>query len=926
MARAGGLAGLVLLAAAAGAGAQQPAAPGAPDEPREPAVRLRIGGQPSGGVFRPWAPLPVAFELTAPAGRVVAGRVRVAIPPPPGARVETVVYEADVTVPPGGKFMHLGIAAGLPEDSQVLEARWEVDGGAVATDRIQRLVALDPAQAWVLVLGGDAAAASGLGARRPPGSPADWQPPWIVTRARADLLPQAWAALSGADAIVLAGDPWGGERGRAPPPAPGLARALRAFVGAGGALLVAGGEEGPGAAGAAGDLCPVAVGATRPGEIRPLADRFSPAASGAEVPIAEARVRQGKVLASTRDGAPLLVLAEHGRGPVAWLACGLSDAPVREARVGSELLVTLLEGRERATLRRVRDSTDVRGSSAGSGRVLATWTFTMSPQGRASFPLGGSRVLLGGVPNSTGTVTWTVSGGSIPAASGAPGFWSSPLDALSVPVPASSAVGLLLVGYIVAIIVLLMSGRRLRRLGAAWTALGAGGVLSFAGLAAYAGSSFGAVLGGASITVAEGALADREVAAISSVGVYSPVGIEGRLEAAGPWEHLGPHPRLPTRTIPVLPITSDAGAAALATLVPRAPTGVRLEGLVDLGGRIGAEVEWRGERPAVARIRNGTRLDLQAVWVSVAGRHGLAPAAFLPGEEHAVTFGPINPPASFERILWDSLANQPGTGGSFLEVVNRLRAAAAADAAGRGDSLTLVALADGLPAGARFLGRGLPAPGPMLLVLHGPANAPAGRPRPAVRWWPVVDPRFGADDWLVPARAAAPRSDPPLLWQTVPGSLRRRHRALEGLPFDIGLQWEFPPPHGADLELDLGLTWEVGSDPGGILTPAHARLGISWPRARTEVRAASVEILSPETGDWQPASPGSSPGAFRVEDVRPRLLPGRELRVRVAPGDLSGWTELVGSVDPRWRPALSEMRILEFSVLGVRVLPLRAGK
>ncbi|MCI0343609.1 MAG: hypothetical protein L0216_21085, partial [Planctomycetales bacterium] len=805
MARARGLAGWLVVAASAAAWAQQGAAPSpapAADARREPTVRLRIGGQPSGGVFRPWAPLPVALELAAPATREASGRVRVVLPPPPGARVETVVYEADVTVPPGGRFLHLGIASGLPEDSQVLEARWEVDGAVAAADRIPRLVALEPEQSWVLVLGGDAAAASGLGARRAPDAGEDWKPPWIVTRARADLLPEAWAALSGADAVVLAGDPWGGERGRTPPPAPGLERALRAFVGAGGALVIAGGEEGARTAAAAGDLCPVTIAGTGPGPVQPLAGLFAPDPTEAFVPMAAGTPRRGWAPASAPDGSPLLVLADHGRGRVAWLASGLSDAPIREAATGSELLGILLRQSAGAVLRRVpaqraplsRGASTVSSITTGGGVTVVTMngqTFVYNGNGLGTLP-----------------VTWPQGALEVRLTE----FWSSPLEALSVPVPDSAAVGGLLVSYTAALVALLWIGRRLRRLGTAWLALGAAGVLSFGGLAAYSGSSFGAVFGGASVTVAAGALGDREVAALSSVGIYSPVGIEDRLEAPGPWEHLGPQPRLESRTYAVRPTGADAGAAATAVLVPRAPTGVRLAGLVDLGGRIEASVEWKGKRPVSVKVRNGTPHLLEAVDVSVGEQSGRWRTDLAPGEEHSVELQEVAPPRAFPRRVW-APPGAPTAGGGFANVLEALRDAAAGDGEPREDRLTLAAVASGFRVAPLFGGREIPATGPVLLLLQGQAGGPTVPTQRAVRWRPVSDGSSSATDWLLTHSSGwGTPIEEARAWQRVPGSLKRRHTALAAEPFDIALRWDFPPPRGATVVVDLGLTWEIQSE------------------------------------------------------------------------------------------------------------------
>ncbi|MCI0340130.1 MAG: hypothetical protein L0216_03075, partial [Planctomycetales bacterium] len=334
----------VLLASAGGAGAQDRA-------PAGPSVRLRIGGQPVGRVFRPGAPLPIALQLSAPPGRGVAGRVavvRLAAKELPG---EEILFEADVDLPPAGTRLVRGLGLPLPAKARALEARWE-EGGAggpvVARDSIPNLAPLGAAQAWVLVLGGDATVAASLVARKPPDAEDDWAPPWIVSAARADLLPRAVNALAAADLIVIAG---GFEDSAHPgPDAADLSPVLHAFVGSGGSLLVGGGDAGLAAAGPVLGLLPVQPSGTAPGDIAPIVEMFAPRAETETLPLLRARLRDGTALALSSDGAPLAATASRGLGDVTWLACGLADAGVRKAGLARDLAALILarSGRARA--------------------------------------------------------------------------------------------------------------------------------------------------------------------------------------------------------------------------------------------------------------------------------------------------------------------------------------------------------------------------------------------------------------------------------------------------------------------------------------------------------------------------------------------------------------------------------------------------
>ncbi|MCI0340127.1 MAG: hypothetical protein L0216_03060, partial [Planctomycetales bacterium] len=148
-------------------------------------------------------------------------------------------------------------------------------------------------------------------------------------------------------------------------------------------------------------------------------------------------------------------------------------------------------------------------------------------------------------------------------------------------------------------------------------------------------------------------------------------------------------------------------------------------------------------------------------------------------------------------------------------------------------------------------------------------------------------------------------------------------------PFDIALRWDFPPPRGATVVVDLGLTWEIQSERGSLIENLARTRRIRQPPYREPVCARSVSAYSPGRRQWVPIGPVGKEGDVRIEDMHEFLVPGMEIRLRILPTDQPEWLEIVQAanviVNSPWLQQLSRFRLLEVSVPSVRVLPPGTG-
>ncbi len=966
--RLGGTGGILLLALAAGAArADEPGA--------EPTVRLRIGGQPVGTVFRPGVPLPVALELAAPARSAARGRVTVIRLPDGDSPGEVALFDVDVDLPPGGTRLVRGLGLPLSPNARSLEVRWESDGEIAAKGYLPKLAPLDPAQAWVLVLGGDPAVLASLLPKRPADADDEWVPPWVVSAIRADLLPPGATALEGADAVVIAG---GFEDSAHPgPDATTVSPGLGAFVGSGGVLLVAGGDSGLAAAGPALSLLPVMPEGTEAGDLRPIAEMFVREGESAPVPLVRAELRDGLALAFAPGGSPLAAMATRGLGTVAWLACGLGDAAVRKAGTGREMLNVLLPLGERGLLCEER---------------LRAWEPAADPPiARLPFDLGGGDWTAGGVTGRdlripfdlgrggravrNGRRLWVMRGNKIGVVAPGPiqgaelfvdgrlisilsgdnfnlgyqvsldGLWDAPLRSLRLPLPRAWNVGNVLGLYCASVVILLLVvGRRLRRPGLAWGFAAAGGLAAFAGLSVRAAAQFSATLAGASFTIAEGAIGGRHASASSSVAIYSPTGAEEILAAAAPADRIGAPPRLLPGAEPPLPCGTVEAAAARVGLAPRAAAGFRIEGTLALGDGVQVEAIRTELGGTGWRVRNAAGRPLRNVEVLEAERRGIV-GDLSPGA--AAEVWPVEDPERREATgtqgtageeAWSRFDRDTKTAretlqayvesdredpppGDVSQAPARFRAAIRREPR-RPDSLVVLAETDGPLAEVSLSGRQVFTPGPTLLKLHGRASeaAAADWPRVVAR---LLDPSDLASEPSEPRRGRSRRvGEPTPELVPVPCVFKLDWPwPVQAAIFRLGMALRFDvlPPRGDALDLEVQLQWD-GMALAALGDEALGERGTRLPLGTGGLESAVVDVLDPASGRLtRLAEPGSGERP-RLSEILRYLDSNRELRLLL---DYSRW---MGTEESRLgETAARENAIARLTLLSPR-LHIRAAR